>query len=167
VKAKLGEKKQVEALLNGGEANAGPPLGPALGPLGVNVLQIVNKINELTKAYAGMKVPVRVVVDVDTKEFEVDIGTPTTSALIVKKLGIQKGSGNPKTEKVGNLTMAQIAKIGEMKMPSSYAKSPKTAAKEVMGTCISLGITVEGKDPRELQKELDQGKWDELFQKAS
>ena len=167
MKAKLGEKKQVEALLNGGEANAGTPLGPALGPLGVNVLQIVNKINELTKAYAGMKVPVRVVVDVDTKEFEVDIGTPTTSALIVKELGIPKGSGNPKMEKVGNLTMAQIAKIGSMKMPSSYAKSPKTAAKEVMGTCISLGITVEGKDPRELQKELDQGKWDELFQKAS
>jgi len=162
----LGEKKQVEALLNGGEANAGPPLGPALGPLGVNVLQIVNRINELTKAYAGMKVPVRVVVDVDTKEFEVDIGTPTTSALIVKELGIQKGSGNPKTEKVGNLTMVQIAKIGEMKMPSSYAKSKKTAAKEVMGTCVSLGITIEGRDPRELQKELDQGKWDELFKKA-
>jgi len=166
VHRKLGEKKQVEALLNGGEANAGPPLGPALGPLGVNVLQIVNRINELTKAYAGMKVPVRVVVDVDTKEFEVDIGTPTTSALIVKELGIQKGSGNPKTEKVGNLTMVQIAKIGEMKMPSSYAKSKKTAAKEVMGTCVSLGITIEGRDPRELQKELDQGKWDELFKKA-
>jgi len=163
----LGEKKQVEALLNGGEANAGPPLGPALGPLGVNVLQIVNRINELTKAYAGMKVPVRVVVDVDTKEFEVDIGTPTTSALIVKELGIQKGSGNPKVEKVGNLTMAQVAKIGEMKMPSSYAKSKKTAAKEVMGTCVSLGITIEGRDPRDLQKELEQGKWDELFKKAS
>ena len=163
----MGEKKQVEALLNGGEANAGPPLGPALGPLGVNVLQIVNRINELTKAYAGMKVPVRVVVDVDTKEFEVDIGTPTTSALIVKELGIQKGSGNPKLEKVGNLTMVQVAKIGEMKMPSSYAKSKKTAAKEVMGTCVSLGITIEGRDPRDLQKELQQGKWDELFKKAS
>jgi large subunit ribosomal protein L11 len=66
---------------------------------------------------------------------------------------------------MGNLTMAQVAKIGWMKMPSSYAKSNKTAAKEVLGTCISLGITIEGKDPRELQKELDQGKWDELFQK--
>jgi len=163
----LGEKKQVEALLNGGEANAGPPLGPALGPLGVNVLQIVNRINELTKAYAGMKVPVRVVVDVDTKDFEVDIGTPTTSALIVKELGISKGSGNPKTEKAGNLTMDQIAKIAGMKLPSSYAKFTKTAAKEVMGTCVSLGITVEGKDPREVQKELDQGKWDQLFVKAS
>jgi large subunit ribosomal protein L11 len=163
----LGDKKQVEALLNGGEANAGPPLGPALGPLGVNVLQIVNRINELTKAYSGMKVPVRVVVDTETKEFEVEIGTPTTSALLVKELGIQKGSGSPKAEKVGNLTMDQVVKIAGMKILSSYAKSPKTAAKEVMGTCVSLGITIEGKDPREAQKELDQGKWDQAFQKAS
>lgn len=167
MKHRLGEKKQVEALLSGGEVNAGPPLGPALGPLGVNVLQIVNRINELTKAYAGMKVPVRVVVDVETKEFEVEIGTPTTSALVVKELGIQKGSGNPKAEKVGNLTMQQVAKIAAMKMPSSYAKSTKTTAKEIMGTCISLGITIEGRDPRELQKELDQGKWDQVFEKAS
>ncbi|MGO9645598.1 MAG: 50S ribosomal protein L11 [Candidatus Bathyarchaeia archaeon] len=162
----MGEKKQVEALLNGGEATAGPPLGPALGPLGVNVLQIVNRINELTKAYAGMKVPVRVVVDVETKEFEVEIGTPTTSALLVKELGIPKGSGNPKAEKVGNLTMEQVAKIAAMKMPSSYAKSIKTAAKEVMGTCVSVGITIDGKDPREAQKELDQGKWDQILQKS-
>ncbi len=162
----MGEKKQVEALLSGGEVNAGPPLGPALGPLGVNVLQIVNRINELTKAYAGMKVPVRVVVDVETKEFEVEIGTPTTSALLVKELGIQKGSGNPKAEKVGNLTMEQVVKIAAMKMPSSYAKSSKTAAKEVMGTCVSLGVTIDGKDPREAQKELDQGKWDQVLQKS-
>jgi large subunit ribosomal protein L11 len=167
VQLKLGEKKQVEALLSGGEANAGPPLGPALGPLGVNVLQIVNKINELTKAYAGMKVPVRVVVDVETKEFEVEIGTPTTSALLVKELAIQKGSGNPKVEKVGNLTMDQVVKIASMKLPSSYAKSVKTAAKEVMGTCVSLGITVEGRDPREVQKELDNGKYDQLLQNPS
>ena len=131
------------------------------------MLQIVNKINELTKAYSGMKVPVRVIVDVDTKGFEVEIGTPTTSALVVKELGIQKGSGNPKAEKVGNLTMDQVAKIAVLKMPSSYSKTVRTAAKEVMGTCVSLGITIEGKDPREVQKELDQGKWDKLFQKAS
>jgi large subunit ribosomal protein L11 len=114
-----------------------------------------------------MKVPVRVVVDVESKEFEVEIGTPTTSALLVKELGIQKGSGNPKVEKVGNLTMEQVAKIAAMKMPSSYAKSSKTAAKEVMGTCVSLGITIDGKDPREAQKELDEGKWDQIFQKSN
>ncbi len=161
----MGEKKQVEALLSGGEANAGPPLGPALGPLGVNVLQIVNRINELTAAYAGMKVPVKVIVDVDTKGFEVEIGTPTTSALIVKELGIEKGSGNPKTEKAGNLTIEQVAKIAQMKRPGSYALSDSSAAKEVLGTCVSMGITIDGKDPREIQKEVSEGKWDKLLKK--
>jgi large subunit ribosomal protein L11 len=160
---KLGEKKQVEALLSGGEATAGPPLGPALGPLGVNVLQIVNRINELTKGYAGMKVPVRVIVDVETKAFEVEIGTPTTSALIVKELGIEKGSGNPKTEKAGNLTVEQVVKIAKMKLPGSYALSENSAAKEVLGSCISMGITVDGRDPREVQKEISEHKWDKLF----
>ena len=160
---KLGEKKQVEALLNGGEATAGPPLGPALGPLGVNVLQIVNRINELTSGYSGMKVPVRVIVDLETKAFEVEIGTPTTSALIVKELGIEKGSGNPKAEKAGNLTVEQVVKIARMKLPGSYALSDNSAAKEVLGSCISMGITVDGRDPREIQKEISEGKWDKLF----
>ena len=160
---KLGEKKQVEALLSGGEATAGPPLGPALGPLGVNVLQIVNRINELTSGYSGMKVPVKVIVDIDTKAFEVEIGTPTTSALIVKELGIEKGSGNPKAEKAGNLTVEQVVKIAQMKLPGSYALSENSAAKEVLGSCISMGITVDGRDPREIQKEISEGKWDKLF----
>jgi large subunit ribosomal protein L11 len=160
---KLGEKKQVEALLSGGEATAGPPLGPALGPLGVNVLQIVNRINELTSGYSGMKVPVRVIVDLETKAFEVEIGTPTTSALIVKELGIEKGSGNPKAEKAGNLTVEQVVKIAKMKLPGSYALSDNSAAKEVLGSCISMGITVDGRDPREIQKEISEGKWDKLF----
>ena len=160
---KLGEKKQVEALLSGGEATAGPPLGPALGPLGVNVLQIVNRINELTSSYSGMKVPVRVIVDVETKAFEVEIGTPTTSALIVKELGIEKGSGNPKAEKAGNLTVEQVVKIAKMKLPGSYALSDNSAAKEVLGSCISMGITVDGRDPREIQKEISEGKLDKLF----
>jgi large subunit ribosomal protein L11 len=160
---KLGEKKQVEALLSGGEATAGPPLGPALGPLGVNVLQIVNRINELTSGYSGMKVPVRVIVDIETKAFEVEIGTPTTSALIVKELGIEKGSGNPKAEKAGNLTVEQVVKIAKMKLPGSYALSDNSAAKEVLGTCVSMGITVDGRDPREVQKEISEGKWEKLF----
>jgi large subunit ribosomal protein L11 len=159
----LGEKKQIEALLAGGQATAGPPLGPILGPLGVNVLQIVNRINDLTKAYAGMKVPVKVTVDVETKQFEVEIGTPTTSALIVKELGIEKGSGTPKTQKVGNLTMEQIIKIAQMKSPDSYANSLKGVVKEVVGTCGSLGVTVEGKEPKEVAKEIDQGQHDKTL----
>jgi len=159
----LGEKKVVEALISGGQATAGPPLGPALGPLGVNVPAIVAKINELTADFAGVKVPVKVIVDVDTKEFEVEVGTPPTVALIVKELGIEKGSGNPREEKVGNLTLEQVKKIAKIKLGQSYAKSLKAAALEVLGTCVSMGVTVEGKDPREVQKEIKEGVHDSLF----
>ena len=160
---KVPDKKQVEALINGGEATAGPPLGPALGPLGVNVLMIVNKINELTKAYAGMKVPVKVIVDVETKTFDVEIGTPTTSALIVKELKIEKGSATAKTQKAGNMTLEQAVRIAQMKMPGSYSKTLKSAVKEVVGTCVSMGITVEGKEPKEVIGEIDKGEHDQLF----
>jgi large subunit ribosomal protein L11 len=159
------DKKTVELLVSGGQANAGPPLGPALGPLGVNVMMIVNKINELTKDYSGMKVPVKVIVDPDTKAFEVNIGTPTTSALIVNELKIEKGSGTPSTQKVGNLTMDQIVRIAKMKRPELLARNLKNAAKEVLGACVSMGVTADGKDPREMQKEIDQGKHDEIFSK--
>jgi large subunit ribosomal protein L11 len=162
---KVGEKKQIESLINGGKATAGPPLGPALGPLGVNVLQIVNRINELTKSYAGMKVPVKVIVDVDTKDFEVEIGTPTTSALIIKELGIEKGSGTPNTEKVGNLSLEQTLKITEMKIKNTYAKDTKGALKEVLGTMVSMGVTIDNNDPREVQKEIDDNKHEALFKK--
>jgi len=161
------EKKVVEVLISGGQATAGPPLGPALGPLGVNVLAIVNKINELTKNFSGMKFPVKVTVYPETKEFEVTVGTPTTSALIVSELKIQKGSGTPSTEKVGNLTMEQVLRIAKLKRPELLAKTLKAAVKEILGSCVSMGVTVEGKDPREVQKEIDEGKYNQLFQEEN
>ena len=159
----MSEKKVIKALIGGGQATAGPPLGPALGPLGVNVLAIVNKINEVTKQYAGMKVPVQITVDPETKEFEVSVGTPTTSALIVSELGLQKGSGAPNTEKIGNLPMQQAVKIAKIKHSEILARNLKSAVKEILGSCVSMGVTVEEKDPREVQKEIDEGKHDALF----
>jgi large subunit ribosomal protein L11 len=153
-------KKIVEALVAGGQATAGPPLGPALGPLGVNVLVIVNKINEVTKDYAGMKVPVKIIVDTETKEFEVTVGTPTASALIVSELKIEKGSGSPKAQKVGDLSMEQVVRIAKLKQAELLSTNTKAAVKEILGTCVSMGATVEGKDPREVQKEIDEGKHD-------
>ena len=161
----MGEKKVVEALISGGHATGGPPLGPALGPLGVNVLAIVNKINEVTKSYAGMKVPVKITVDTETKDFEVSVGTPTTSALIVSELGVEKGSGSPKTEKVGNLSLEQVLRIANVKRAELLAGNQEAAVKEVLGSCVSMGVTVEGKDPREVQREIDEGKHNELFEK--
>lgn len=159
----MGEKKIVEALVNGGQATAGPPLGPALGPLGVNVLAIVDKINEITKGYSGMKVPVKISVDTDNKEFEVTVGTPTTSALIISELGVSKGSGAPNTEKIGDLSLEQAIRIAKLKSDNVLARDLKAAVNEVLGTGVSMGVTVEGKDPREVQKEISEGKHDALL----
>ena len=161
----MGEKKIVEALVNGGKATAGPPLGPALGPLGVNVLAIVNKINEITQDYSGMKVPVKISVDTDNKEFEVTVGTPTTSALLVSELGVTKGSGTPNTEKIGDISLEQAIRIAKVKADDVLGRDLKAAVKEVLGTGVSMGVTVEGKDPRDVQQEIDEGKHDALLVK--
>ncbi len=157
------ENKTVEVIVAGGQATAAPPLGPALGPLGVNIIQIVNKINELTKEYAGMKVPVKISVNPEDKSFEVTVGIPTTSALLVSELKIEKGSGTPNSAKVGDVKVDAIVRIAKIKRPELLARTLKGGAKEVMGTCVSMGITVEGKDPREVQKEVEEGKFDDML----
>jgi len=129
----------------------------------VNVPAVVAKINEMTKDYAGMRVPVKIIVDVETKEFEVEVGVPTTSALIVKELGVEKGSGAAGTEIVGNLTMQQVIKIAKIKRPQLLAKTLKAAVKEILGTCVSMGVTVENKDPRVIQREINEGMYDDLL----
>ncbi|MCL1977282.1 MAG: 50S ribosomal protein L11 [Candidatus Bathyarchaeota archaeon] len=157
------DKKVVELIVSGGQANAGPPLGPALGPLGVNIVAVVNKINEVTKEYAGMKVPVKVSVDTEDKTFEVSVGTPTASALIVAELKIEKGSGTPNSVKVGDLSMEQVVRIAKIKAPQLLSTTTKDATKELLGTCVSIGVTVEGKDPRDVQKDIDAGTYEQLF----
>jgi len=153
----------IEALVEGGKATAGPPLGPALGPLGINIMEVINTINEKTKHFEGMKVPVKVIVDPKTKKFEIQVGTPPASALILKELKAEKGSGAPSTHKIGNLTIDQVIKIAKMKYEGLLGKDLKNKAKEIIGTCVSMGVRVEGKDPREVQKEIDEGKYDAKF----
>jgi len=155
-------KITLQALVEGGKATAGPPLGPALGPLGVNIGQIIATINERTKAYSGMSVPVKVIVDKETKKFEVEVGSPPVSALLKKELGAEKGA-KVKGEVIGNLSLEQVAKIAKMKSGGSLAKTMKASVNEVLGTCVSVGITVEGKDAREVIREVNAGKHDGLF----
>ncbi|RLI13888.1 50S ribosomal protein L11 [Candidatus Bathyarchaeota archaeon] len=159
----MGEKKTFKFLVEGGKATAGPPIGPSLGPLGLNVPMVVAKINELTKEYAGMRVPVEVTVDVETKEFEVKVGIPTTSALIIKELGAEKGSGATGHDWIGSLTMEQVVKIAKIKRPQLMAKTLKAAVKEILGTCVSMGVLVEGKHPKEVIREVNEGLWDHLL----
>jgi large subunit ribosomal protein L11 len=160
----MSEKKIVNALVSGGEASAGPPLGPALGPLGINILQVVNTINEKTKDFPGMKVPVKVEVDSETKKFTVEVGIPPTAALIFKESGINKGSGTAGSNFVGNISMDSIVKIAKMKSDISYAKDIESTAKEVIGSCLSLGVKVDDKIAKEIYTDIREGKYDALFE---
>src|ERR687887_46322 len=157
----MGDKKSISALVSGGEANAGPPLGPALGPIGVNVLQVVNAINEKTKDFPGMKVPVKVEVDAETKKFTVEVGLPPTAALIAKEANITKGSGNAGMNYVGNISMDIAVKIAKMKIEGSYATDIRGVVKEIIGTCLSSGVQVENKPAKEAYQDISAGKYDE------
>ncbi|MFQ6107425.1 MAG: 50S ribosomal protein L11 [Thermoplasmata archaeon] len=150
----------LKVLVDGGQASAGPPLGPALGPMGVNIMEVINAINEKTKQFEGMKVPITLTVDTSTKAFEIDVGTPPTSALILKELGTEKGSGEPSRTRIGDLTIEQIKKIASMKRGSMLGKREKERVLEIIGSCVSMGVTIEGKDPKEMQREIKEGVYD-------
>lgn len=154
---------KVEAMVDGGKATAGPPLGPALGPKGVNIGQVIAKINEKTKAFDGMKVPVTVLIN-DDKTFDIKVGTPPMSALIKAELNIPLGSGNPKTTKVGNLSIDQAKKVAEQKQDDLLGATVKARVMEVAGNCVSLGVTIDGKDAKVFQADVRAGVYDAQLQ---
>jgi large subunit ribosomal protein L11 len=154
-------ENSIEVLVEAGKATPGPPLGPALGPMGVNAKAVVDAINEKTKAFAGMKVPVKVAVDSGTKQFTVTVGSPPTASLLKKELGVEKGKKD--SQYIGNLGFGNVLDIAKMKKDSLLANDMKTAVKEVVGTCVSLGIKVEGKTPKESLAAIDAGEYDKYI----
>lgn len=153
-------EKEIKALVEGGKATPGPPLGPALGPMGINAGLVVKEINEKTKAFEGTTVPVKVFVDPAKKTFRIEVGTPSVAAMIKKEIGVEKGSGKAAEIKVGELTIDQIIKIANAKKDSTLARTRKAHVKEVIGACIPMGVLIDGKDPREVQKEVDNKLYD-------
>lgn len=153
-------KQTVEALIEGGKATAAPPLGPALGPTGVNIGQVVSDINKKTADMKGMQVPVKVTVDTDNKSFTIEIGTPPASALIKKEAGVKKGSGNPLSEKVADLKIEQIIKIAKIKEDALLGSDVKAKVREIVGTCQSMGMLVEGMDAQSALKAIAEGQFD-------
>lgn len=156
----------VDLLVEGGKASPGGAMGPSLGPLGVNIKQVVDEINTKTKAYAGMKVPVKITVNKKTRNFDLEIGIPPASALVLKEAGLSKASGEPNTNIIGNITFEQLINATKAKWPDLTAATLGTACKEVLGTMVCMGVTCEGKDPREVQKEIDKGKYKDVLAKA-
>lgn len=152
----------VEALVEGGRATAGPPLGPALGPKGVNTGQVVAKINEKTKVFEGMKVPIKVIIN-DDKTFDIKVGVPPMSALIKSELGVSSGAHNAKAEKVGNLSLDQAKKIADMKADDLLGATLKARVLEVAGNCVSVGVTIDGKNPKDFIAAVKAGQYDAQF----
>jgi len=153
-------KQKVEALIEGGKATAAPPLGPALGPLGVNIGQVIAEINKKTQSFKGMQVPVTVEVDMSTKAFEISIGTPPASALIKQEAGVKKGSGVPQSEFIADLIIEQVMKIAKMKEDALLGKDLKAKVKEIVGTCNSMGVKVEGVKATEALRRIEAGEFD-------
>ncbi len=156
-------KETIDLIVDGGSAVAGASLGQTLGPLRINIKDVLNKINEKTTSFKGMKVPVKLIVNKDTKEFEVDVGSPAVSELIKKELKLEKGSDQPHVNKIGNLAIEQIIKIANMKKDSMLVNSLKAAVKNVVGSCGQMGVLIESKEPKDVVKEIDKGIYDKII----
>jgi large subunit ribosomal protein L11 len=137
--------KKVKAMIKlqvpAGKANPAPPVGPALGQHGVNIMEFVKQYNERTADQMGMIVPVEITVYED-RSFTFVTKTPPAARLLIKEAGIAKGSGEPNTRKVGKITKAQILKVAEMKMPDLNANDIDAAVAIIEGTARSMGLEV-------------------------
>ena len=138
----------------------GPALSQKLGPAGINIGKVIQDVNKATISFKGIKVPIELDVDAKTKNFTINVFTPPVSELLKKELGIEKGSGQHKKINVANAAIEQIISVAQTKMPGMLCKDFKSAVKSVVGSCVSLGILIEDKNPKETEKEIDAGKYD-------
>jgi len=124
----------------------------------VNVGAVVSEINRLTKDFSGMKVPVSVIVDPETKQFEVKVGTPTTAALLAKEASIEKGSAGGWKQPVGDLPLEKLISVARVRLASAKRKDLRGQVLQTLGACVSMGITVDGKTPKEVTEMIKAGK---------
>jgi large subunit ribosomal protein L11 len=157
----------IKLLVNGGEMKPGPALSQKIGPLGINMGKVISEVNKATASLKGIKVPVTLNIDMKTKNFKVEVFTPPTSELLKKEFGIEKGSGQPDKIKVANATIEHIIKIAKEKESDMLVNSFKATVKSVLGSCVSLGILVESKDPKEVIEEVNEGKYDNEIKNKS
>ena len=151
-------KEKVDVLVKGGQATPAPPIGPSLSPLGVNVMEVAKEINEKTKLFAGMEVPVKITVDTGTKKFTISVGTPPVTAMIKKELKIEKMAkvNEDKTRTTaGSIPLSKLIDIARSK--DSIRGDLKAKVKQVIGTCQSSGVLIDGKLPKDVMREIEDG----------
>ena len=149
---------KIKLLVEGGNAKPGPALSQQLGPLGINLGKLIGEVNKASENYKGMKVPVIVDIDTETKAFKILVKKPPVAELIKKELGLDKGASDAKI-KVGNLAIEQAIKIAKEKQDDMIVNSFKEAVKNVVAACTSIGILVEGKEPKEVIRQINNGEF--------
>lgn len=150
----------IKLLIDGGDMKPGPAVAQQIGPMGINMGKVISDINTATKDFKGVKVPVELDVNEKTKAFTIKVSSPPTSELLKKELGLEKGSADHKNTIVGNASIEDIIKITKIKQGNMLEKDLKNAVKSVLGTCRSIGIVVEDKNPNELINDVNEGKYD-------
>ncbi|MEK6861470.1 MAG: 50S ribosomal protein L11 [Nanoarchaeota archaeon] len=149
--------EKLDLMIEGGNAKPDASIAQRLGPLKLNIADIIKKINDKTANFKGMKIPVKLEINTVTKEVNINVGTPPTTELIKKELSITKGAGTPNKEKIGNVAVENLVKIAKMKMDGMLDKTLKAAIKTVAGSCNSMGLLIEGKTSDEFNKDLESG----------
>jgi large subunit ribosomal protein L11 len=150
----------IKLMVEGGDMKPGPAIAQQLGPMGINIGKVISDVNSATKEFKGMTVPVSLDVDSKTKTYSIKVLSPSVSALVKKELGIESGSGARKKTLVGNISIEQIISIAKTKHSSMLAKDFLSAVTSVVGSCMSMGILIENKDPKEVIQEIKNGKYD-------
>lgn len=156
---------KIKLIVDGGAMQPGPAVAQQIGPLGINMGKVIADVNTATSGFKGVKVPVEIDVNGKTKTYEIKVFSPPTAELLKKELGLEKASGEALKTKVGNIAVERIISIAHTKMPNLLAKDLKRAVKLVIGSCVSLGILVENKEAKEVNADIDSGKYDHLIDK--
>lgn len=151
---------KVKLIVEGGAMKPGPTVAQQLGPAGINLGKLISDVNEATAGFKGMNVPVEIDVDTKTKNYTIKVSSPSVAELIKKDLGLEKGSGSSGSVLVGNIAIERLIYIAQTKMPDLLAKDLKSSLKLVVGTCASLGVLVDSKPAKEIEKDIDAGKYD-------
>src|SRR3989338_3832598 len=153
-------KMIVKLIVDGGDMKPGPAVAQQIGPLGINLGKVISDVNTATMGFKGTKVPVEIDVDSKTKTYKIKVFSPPVAELIKKELGLEKGSGLAGAYQVGNIAFERIVDIAKTKQSNLLAKDLKSAVKLIAGTCVSLGVLIDNKLAKDIEKDIDSGVYD-------
>jgi large subunit ribosomal protein L11 len=153
----------IKLLVEGGKMTPGPAVAQQLGPIGINLTQLISDVNLKTKSFSGMNVPVILNVDSSTKKYTISVASPPASELLKKELGIEKGSGERLKVRVGNLAFERVIFVASQKHDNMLSNDFLGSLKSILGTCQALGILVDSKEIKDVFEDLKNGKYDAMI----